>query len=169
MDITEAIKTSIELEKRVRDVYVEARTAASDPIAQKIFGMLADEERGHVEYLAAKLDVWLQTGRLDASDLGTAVPSKPAIEAQVDRLKKTMNRKISGKEADYLESARRVEVETSDFYEKLAQELPPEGRGFFARFVEIEQGHLALVQAELDAVTGMGYWFDFTEFDLEKA
>lgn len=169
MEISEAIQTAIELEKRVRDVYLEARLEASDPVGQKIFGMLADEERGHVEYLENKLEVWLATSQLDASDLATRVPSRSSIERRVARLKKTMDRKISGKESEYLENARRVEVETSEFYEKMVARLPAEARGFFERFVEIEQGHLALVQAELDSVTGLGYWFDVTEFDLEKA
>jgi hypothetical protein len=37
----------------------------------------------------------------------------------------------------------------------------------FQRFVEIEQGHLAIVQAEIDSVSGLGFWFDMREFDLE--
>jgi hypothetical protein len=31
----------------------------------------------------------------------------------------------------------------------------------------IEDGHVAIVQAELDSVTQMGFWFDYREFDLE--
>ena len=38
----------------------------------------------------------------------------------------------------------------------------------FARFVEIEEGHQAIVKAEIDAVSGSGFWFDFNEFSLEK-
>jgi hypothetical protein len=35
--------------------------------------------------------------------------------------------------------------------------------------VEIEAGHEAIVQAEIDALNGLGFWFDFTEFRLESA
>ncbi len=31
----------------------------------------------------------------------------------------------------------------------------------------IEDGHLAIVQAQLDSVQGMGFWFDIAEFRLE--
>lgn len=37
----------------------------------------------------------------------------------------------------------------------------------FRHFLEIEDGHTAIVQAEIDALEGNGFWFDFAEFDLE--
>jgi hypothetical protein len=36
-----------------------------------------------------------------------------------------------------------------------------------AEELEIEDGHLAIVQAQLDSVQGMGFWFDVAEFRLE--
>ena len=59
-------------------------------------------------------------------------------------------------------------METSGFYKKMVQQLGDEGREFFARFVEIEEGHLAIVEAELNAVQGSGFYFDMPEFDLER-
>ena len=40
-------------------------------------------------------------------------------------------------------------------------------RKMFSRFLEIENGHIAAVQAELDYVMNTGYWFGFKEFDME--
>jgi hypothetical protein len=48
------------------------------------------------------------------------------------------------------------------------KELPLEGRKLFERFVEIEQGHQAIVQAEMNAVAGNGYWFDMPEISMES-
>ena len=50
---------------------------------------------------------------------------------------------------------------------KMVDELEGDGQRMFAHFVEIEKGHLDIVQAEIDAVTGIGYWYDFREFNLE--
>jgi hypothetical protein len=47
--------------------------------------------------------------------------------------------------------------------------LNDDGRRLFERFVEIEEGHVAIVQAEMDLVSGTGFWFDTAEFSLEKA
>ena len=72
-------------------------------------------------------------------------------------------------ELQTLKKALDVELETSNFYKKMVKELPAEGQELFARFVEIEEGHLAIVQAELDYASGTGFWFDFMEFNLEGA
>ena len=49
----------------------------------------------------------------------------------------------------------------------MVRELPEEGKQLFAPFVEIEEGHLAIVRAEIDYLSKTGYWFDFKEFDME--
>jgi hypothetical protein len=41
------------------------------------------------------------------------------------------------------------------------------GQNLFSRFLEIEDGHAAIVQAEMDSVNQSGFWFDLKEFDLE--
>jgi rubrerythrin len=61
-----------------------------------------------------------------------------------------------------------AEQETSAFYRQMVSELAEERRRLFARFLEIEEGHVAIVEAELDAVSGSGFWFGMKEFDLEK-
>jgi hypothetical protein len=37
----------------------------------------------------------------------------------------------------------------------------------FARFLVIENRHIAAVQMQLDYATKTGYWFDMKEFDME--
>ncbi|MGZ5514901.1 MAG: hypothetical protein ACXW2O_07355, partial [Candidatus Aminicenantales bacterium] len=59
-------------------------------------------------------------------------------------------------------------VETSAFYGRVVKELPPEGKTLFERFVEIEHGHQDIVQAEMNAVAGNGYWFDIPEISMER-
>jgi hypothetical protein len=49
----------------------------------------------------------------------------------------------------------------------MVAELPPEGQQLFGRFLEIEEAHAAIVQAEIDSVNGTGFWFDVMEFSLE--
>ena len=46
--------------------------------------------------------------------------------------------------------------------------LEPRHKALFERFLEMENGHVAIVQAEIDALAGHGHWFDFMEFSLEK-
>jgi rubrerythrin len=65
-----------------------------------------------------------------------------------------------------LGKALEAEHKTSSFYKKMVAELPAEGQKLFERFVEIEEGHVAIVQAEMDSVAGTGAWFDVLEVRL---
>jgi len=167
MEIEEAIKTAIDYEKRVVRVYDEAARSSLDPAGRKIFGALAKEEEEHVTYLVARLNEWKSTGRVTAASLGTVVPARARIEEGIRTLQGRVAVKAPEAEMRLLKRALDVEVETSAFYGRVVKELPPEGRALFERFVEIEQGHQAIVQAEMNAVAGNGYWFDMPEISME--
>lgn len=169
--LDEAIVKALEYENRVRDVYRDACEQTSDPTGRKVFEVLAEEEQGHVDYLEAKLETLRTTGEVAASRIETALPSSEAIEAGIAKLKSTLSgaaeRKSHEQEESLLRKALAVEEETSQFYRRMVSDLPPQGQAFFGPFLAIEEGHVAIVQAELDSLTGMGFWFDFQEFDLE--
>ena len=167
MTITEAISTAIEYEVKVRDVYVDARKQATNDVGRRVFGFLAKEEQGHVDYLHGKLKELEDTGSVTSDDLTTALPSVQVIKEGVAVLENRLAAEDRGDEMKMLKKALQVEVETSNFYKRMVSELEPEGQRFFARFLEIEEGHLTLVQAELDCVSGTGFWFDMQEFSLE--
>jgi len=95
------------------------------------------------------------------------VPSRERIEDGVRTLQSRVARTAPEAEMRLLKRALDVEVETSAFYGRVVKELPPEGQALFERFVEIEHGHQAIVQAEMNAVAGNGYWFDIPEITME--
>ena len=168
MTIEEAIKTAIQDEKRVVQVYEEATRSSEDDTGKKIFSALVKEEQQHVAYLESRLTEWKATGRVTASSLGTVVPSRERIDEGVRTLQSRVARKAPEAEMRLLKRALDVELETSAFYGRVVKELPPEGRALFERFVEIEQGHQAIVQAEMNSVAGNGYWFDIPEISMES-
>jgi rubrerythrin len=169
MTLEQAIKTAREFENKVRNTYLEAEQQAKDPVGRKVFGQLAKEEQSHVAYLDIRLREWLKSGHVKVERLTTVVPDSVRIKEGVSRLTK----ELKGKGADHtaevalLRRALLMEQETSAFYRRMVSELGDEGQKLFARFVEIEEGHVAIVQAEIDSVTGLGFWFDMQEFRLE--
>lgn len=169
MNIETAINTAIEYETRVRETFVEAMDEQVEPIGKRIYKLLADEEDGHVQFLRETLSSWKKTGRLSSEGLKTALPSSEAIQQGVAKLETALEKRGVDKEISLLKRAREVEMETSQFYRKMMTDLNEEGREFFSRFVEIEEGHLALVEAEIDALNRAGFWFDMSEFDLETS
>ena len=153
MQIEEAIKTAMEYEIRIREHYVESQAAATDPVARRVFGLMAGEEDNHVKHLEKKLE--------------TKLPSLDWIEKEIGKLASGEVKGTATVELGALETAAAIESETGRFYADLVEKLPDEGKSFFKRFVEIESGHLALVNAEIGAIKGSGFWFDIPEFDVE--
>ncbi|MBN2566155.1 MAG: hypothetical protein JXB46_10640, partial [Candidatus Eisenbacteria bacterium] len=79
MTVEEAIRTSIEYETRVRDVYSEAAARTEHPDGQRFFQLMADEEQGHIDYLGGRLEEWAEDGTITAEGLETALPPRSAI------------------------------------------------------------------------------------------
>ena len=169
MTIEEAIKTAIVYENKVHATYAAAAKRAEDETAKKVFLTLAEEEQGHVTYLESRLMEWQKDGQLSNEKLRTILPSTERIKAGVQRLRSQVAQRKGNHaaELDSLRQALAAEDETSAFYRRMVSELPEEGQNLFSRFLEIEDGHAAIVQAEMDSVSQSGFWFDVKEFDLE--
>ena len=166
MTIEEAIQTAIEFENEVRDVYKVAATEAVDPVGKRVFTVLANEEQRHVDYLESRLEEWRRTGKVNPVTLETAVPSREAIARAADGVSKGMSGGDRGMELKMLGKALEAEHKTSSFYKKMVAELSADAQKLFERFVQIEEGHVAIVQAEMDSVAGTGAWFDVLEVRL---
>ena len=168
MTLEEAIKTALDYETRIRDIYREAAEKISDPRGKKILQLLGDDEQQHVEYLLDRLDLWGKTGKLSDKKLESSIPSIETIQNEVEKIKSHVSQENRRGEIEILSRALKAEVETSNFYERMVNELSDEGQRMFARFLEIEKNHIDAVQFELDYITKTGYWFDFKEFDMEE-
>jgi rubrerythrin len=167
MNIEEAIKTAIEFETTVRDVYIEAMKDMEDKVGRRIFQTLAREEQQHLEYLYARQDEWYSDGKFDYPRLRTEIPAKEKIDEGIAGMEKAVQAESREQEIDLLKKALEAEKQTRGFYEKMVNELPEDGKKLFKQFLEVEEGHVAIVQAEIDALTGSGYWFDVPDISLE--
>jgi rubrerythrin len=165
MELEEAIKTALQYETRIHSLYAEAEGKATDAAAKRIFGALAKEESQHVGYLRRCLREWLQSQRVLVEDLVSAVPAKEVIQEGLAELRGKLQPRSSGfaVELDMLHQALAVEIETTGFYRRMVEELPEGQRELFARFLEVEDGHRALVQAQIDSILSLGTWYDHTE------
>ncbi len=172
MTVGEAIKTAIAYEKKVRDVYLEACLSSQNPHGTRTMKMMAAEEQGHIDYLEHKLTEFKKTGTVTVQELDTIVPSPEIIQKEVEKLHDRVtaeDRNVVDQDSELrmLEKALEVEEETSNYYQTLVNSLTDEAQEMFAKFLEIEKGHLAIVKAEINSVSGDGFWFDFQEFNLE--
>ena len=167
MTLENAIKTAIEYEIKIRDVYREAEAAVNDEAGKRIFETLGNDEQHHIDYLQHTLEQYKQTGQIDSEKLESAIPSSDTINREAAKVESLVAKDFHGLRKQMLSKALQAEIETSEFYRKMVDELGAEGRALFARFLEIENNHIDAVQFELDYMGKTGYWFDFKEFDME--
>lgn len=170
MTVEEAIRTAMEYEAKVRDVYAEEAAKATDPAARKVLTLLSKEEQGHLDYLIDRMRDWTSTGRVKLEPLATLIPPADRLAAAAKALGERLAMS-DAERASALATLRRAEAAertTAAWYKTVVAELPGDTeKAMFRRFLEIEEGHAIIVQAEIDSVTGLGFWFDVPEFRLE--
>ena len=168
MDLEQALHTAIDYETKVEGVYKHAAQQVTNPEGRKALETLAREESYHLGFLREQLENLKKGGELETDKLVTNIPSGADLQENLARLQDKMDAPPAANELEVLRQALNVERQTSLFYKQMSREFTGEKeKAFFERFCEIEEGHLNLVQAEMDAITRTGVWFDFLEFDLE--
>jgi rubrerythrin len=169
MKLDSAIKIALEHEAGVHKAYLDAVNKTSDEAGKRIFKALADEEMGHITYLKERLGEWEASGKIHIKKLGTAVPTREAINKSLQDVRKTVKPKPTklNLELELLKKALEAERKTSLFYKEMVAKLDGDGQKLFQRFVEIEEGHEAIVEAEIDSVSNVGIFLGQMEFGLE--
>ena len=167
MDAAEAFATALEYETRIRDLYISAVDIVDDETGKKIFKALSDDEQSHMDFLEKTLSDLKKTGEVNIAGLEAALPPREAIENAVREMTQKIPEQILGDVKRLLSSALKLEVETSDFYRGVMEQTQGNIKEIFKKFLDIEEGHVAAVQAELDFATGNGFWFNFMEIDME--
>ena len=166
MNLQDAITAALEFEKKVRDHYLRGAEEIADPRGRRVFATLGREEQKHVDYLQRCLARWKKTGKVPAMPLGSVLPEGvkwiEALEKKPPAHKGA--RAAPETELEALRTALQHERESGAFYRKLVSRLSKADRPLFDPFLGVEDGHLALVQAQLDAVQGRGFWLDISEF-----
>jgi rubrerythrin len=166
MTMIQALDKALAYETRIRDLYLSAASGSSLPESKAFFTFLAKDEGFHVAFIEKSLEGARKGKALDAAALKTSIPVD--IKSAVAKAKAAFVSGRDGGQLSALENALRAEEETSAFYRSLVAMLPAAETGAFSRLQEIEDGHTAIVKAELDSVTRAGFWFDVREFDMEE-
>ena len=167
MSLEQVVKKAISLEGKIRDLYVQSHKNCKDEAGKRFFAMLRDDEQYHMDYLEARLGELQSSGQMQHPDIASRVPSAAEIELCLADAEKHLSVEDRGVLQQMLSNALKVELRTSEFYEKMVDDSQGKIKGMFERFLEIENSHIAAVQAELDYVMNTGYWFGIKEFDME--
>jgi len=167
MTIEEAIKTALNYESRIRDLYSTAARKTESPEGKRFFQMLSNDEQSHFTYLQKKLDQWKQSGTLTVTSLDSEIPPAANLIKNLKTVKEKLSEADRGDLKQMLSKALKAEIETSTFYRGLVDALEGSAGEMFARFLEIEENHVAAVETELNFLNQSGTIYDIREFTLD--
>jgi rubrerythrin len=167
MNLEETLKTAVEYETRIRDLYRELAEQVKEEAGKQFFTSLAADEENHIAYLLQCLGDWREKGVLPAKGpVPKFSPLREMKQSEAD-IRRQIPEDFLNDEKEMISRALKAEIETSRFYESMMESAPDQAKRLFQRFMEIENEHVQLVRAQLDHATQTGYWFGIKEFDME--
>lgn len=167
MDSISIFTTALKYEEKIRDLYRSAADKIDDERGKSIFNGLAEDEQLHVDFLHYSLEQLRANDAIDATRLKTAIPARKTIDQNIEKMKAEIPVQMLGDIKTVLNSALKMEKETSAFYKESRDKTEGAIREIFNKFYEIEERHVDVVQIEIDHAMQSGMWFNFMEMDLE--
>lgn len=163
----QALQIALDTEKKGYRFYMMAAKSSKDPKGQEVFEHLAKDEVEHMGVIATMYESltsdepWMTYE--DAVEKYGKTPTEKIIFPDVpDEPQENFN------DINALEEALDFEKKAVQFYSKQAQACEEErARAFYQSLIEIEEGHVQIIQAELDSLMGAGIWLGFQEISLE--
>ncbi len=168
MDSIAIFTTALQFERKIRDLYRSAESIVDDERGKKIFSSLANEEQSHIDFLEDSLQTLENNGSIDPERLSTSVPDVEALGERIESMKSSIPERMLGDVKSVLNSALKMEIETTDYYKDAFNRTEGDIQKVMAKFVEIEQRHTDVVRIELDHAARNGFWFDFMEISMEE-
>jgi rubrerythrin len=162
------VESAIKIEKEGVKFYSDAASKTKNLKGKEALLRLAKAEEDHLNSLEDERDSLIRTGHWIKSR-----KLKPIMDINFDKIiplpkKDATEFTVDTDELTAVEVGIKTEKEVYEYYMKTAEKLVDEdGKAFFKRLAEAEKQHIRLLEAELDYLRKVGYWFDFREFNLE--
>jgi len=166
LNVQEAIKTAIQLEKDGQAFFNQAAEETSNELGKKMFRKLAGDEVRHLQTFK-KMFQTITDPKTWKQLMASGSPQKRMLFFDQKAAQRTPAEKGAG-ELNALQQALEVERKAITFFKETAQETDdPEAKRIFEAIAREEEGHYDLIQAQIDSVTHAGFWFDVGEFQMD--
>lgn len=151
LDFASAVRTAIEYEVRMRDLYLDAAKRAKEETRRSIFQKLASDEAYHLEHLKKRLGEWIERGSITAEKLRAATPAREMLHLTLNRVRDNLTPDEFENELSILQKAHAAETDALVFFTKLVDEVRSEDqKRLFENILSAEEAHVAIVKSELD-------------------
>jgi rubrerythrin len=163
----EALQIALDTEKKGYRFYKTAAKSTSDPQGRLVFEHLAKDEIEHMGVFATLYksltndEPWM-TYEEAVAKFGETPADQIIFPDVPDEAQEGFD------DIEALKEALLFENKAVQYYSDREKETDDEkARSFYKSLVEIEEGHVAIIQAEIDALTNTGVWLDYQEISLE--
>ncbi|MFC1935317.1 ferritin family protein [Chloroflexota bacterium] len=164
MVAVDALSIAIERERGASKFYRQAAGMTEDPNGRRTFQWLAKEESRHLAKLRQQIrSVLGDNGWLEWKRRATAIEHTefPPLSEVPDGVK------VEAGERDVLRQAIQSEREAIAFYKEAEYSTSdPHGKNMFKGLAKEEEGHLALLEEELEWITKSRQYFTLHRFTL---
>ncbi|MDZ7372713.1 MAG: ferritin family protein [candidate division KSB1 bacterium] len=165
-DVSLVVNEAIQIEINGLDSYLRFASRTRHLTGKNMFIRLAKDELEHLR-LFEKLRPKLLAGQ-PASTQEAEVRPISFVRPQLRKVDRVTKGEEHADELTALEAALELERKSIEFYGRWAEDVAdPELRKLLLSLKEVEESHFDLLQAEMDSLTGTGFWFGVPEFDLE--
>ncbi|MBN2566736.1 ferritin family protein [Candidatus Woesearchaeota archaeon] len=149
MELKEAMQKALAFEKKGHGIYMEAAKATANPVVNKTFTYLAEQELRHVE----AIEDYLKTGDLHAEALGDDEERTAEFFTMTTEEFKERTA-LSADDVKAHETALHLEKESYDFYaEALADAEGQATKDFLVFLMEQENAHYKLISRAYEYVS----------------
>lgn len=160
------IKTAMYMEEEGKKYYRAAAEKTKDPKGKAFFLVLAKDEEEHKELFG---EIYRSLNKEKKwTPIKTPLTKRRVTTSSVFDKKEVGGMKGDADDIKAIEVAIEKEKKTIDFYRNAMEEITGEdAKKLLLELIEIEEGHLNILNGELSALTDSGYWYDFPEFTVE--
>jgi rubrerythrin len=159
MDVKDAIKMAIQMEKDGYDFYQKAAAQTSSEMGRGIFESIAEDELAHLELFEKMFE-----DKVGKNEWTTIVESsKKYVDINVfpKDLAAGEGKEPDTNELDALRIAMDAEKEAIDYYTNIRDKTNnPEAIKIIDEIIEQEKNHYLILEGEFNHIQTTGYWFD---------
>ncbi len=164
----DALNKAIHSEKMALATYLKFARETKVPSGKDMFIRLSQEEFGHREILEKELHS-LMSGKAWVRPAFASSEIEALLPRLGDQQAKTQAEQGTSDDLQALNIALDMEKKALGFYRRESEKATDAtARKMYARLAEMEDSHAVLIQAEIDHIKDMGFWFGIQEFTLES-
>jgi rubrerythrin len=163
--IAEVIKMAIQMEKDGHKFFMDKASQTESTLGKKMFERLAKEELQHIATFTEMFDQILESKEWHK------LIQRHSLEHRMPVFEEAVNREpveVSENDVQALDEALDLERRAIEFFKDAMEKSEDEtAKELFGSIMKEEEYHYMLIQAQRDALTNAGFWFDDQEFQMD--